>query len=321
MAIVSLYKYDKGIDYAVKPTALTYDSLKTKGHKFIARYINGTAHTSKPSYKCINKTEMSQILASGLGLILIFEKTATRAIPGSIALAKQYGIQDATEAASDIAYLGYPSDAFLIVAAGDTDITSSNVYQAVAYWTAFNDNISNPCGVYGDYELINALAGSECSLFSQTNAAGWSKGRISPYTHLLQTSTFNGYDGNIVLRPTSIYGLSANATPANSTPFGTFNPAAGSYGSYPYNQNLPKLSRGASGVAVKFLQGILRKTVDGTLPINGVFDLRTYNAVMAFQKKFKTATFDGVSASSYMSVDGVVGRETWGVISNIAMNM
>lgn len=321
MATVSLFKYDKGVDYAVKPGSLTYQFLRLKGHKFVSRYIDGTTRSSKPSYKSIRKTEMSQILASGLGLLLLFEKNATRAIPGSTALAAQYGVQDATEASLDLAYLNYPISAPLIVVAGDTDITLSNVGQAVAYWNAFNGAISNPCGVYGDYELLNALAGSECSIFCQANAAGWSGGKISPYTHLLQTSTFNGYDGNIVLRPTSIYGLSTNATPANSTPFGTFNPAAGSYGSYPYNQNLPKISKGASGIAVKFLQGILRKTVDGTLPINGVFDLRTHNAVMAFQKKFRTATFNGVSASSYMTVDGIVGRQTWGVVSNIAMNM
>lgn len=314
------YRYDKGIDYAFRPTNLSYSTLKMKGHKFIGRYIDGTVATAKPSAKCITKAELDAITAARLGIVFIFEKSTTRPIPGSVGQAQTNGFADGTAATNDMLFLGIPASTPIIVAAGDTDITASNLDQAVAYWQGFDSTCPHPLGVYGDYDLLDALKASATILW-QANARGWSNSRLHPSAHVIQTSTYNKYDGNLVLRNTAFYTSVDTSQLPTGYKYTLFDPINKRWGSYPWKQNLPKLSRGSVGEPVKYLQGVLRSTVDITLPVTGTFGAQTYAATVKFQSAYRTAPYDGANNSTYMTADGIVGNQTWGVINNVAMGM
>ena len=68
----------------------------------------------------------------------------------------------------------------------------------------------------------------------------------------------------------------------------------------------PTLSLGSTGEDVKDLQKVLNGTfVDISLVVDGVFGKQTQEAVMAFQKQYG------------LTVDGIVGPNTWAVIDTI----
>lgn len=68
----------------------------------------------------------------------------------------------------------------------------------------------------------------------------------------------------------------------------------------------PTLSLGRTGEDVKYLQQILNATVaDNTLVVDGNFGTLTKEAVIIFQKQYD------------LSLDGVVGFQTWSVIDII----
>lgn len=340
MAIVTLSQFDKGIDCVIKWDTNILKQLFAKKHKFVARYINGTVSSSKPNGKCITKDEMNRILNVGLGVILIFEKSVDRAVPGTVAQATKNGLQDALEAAKDIAFLGYPTNAPVIVAAGDTDIisvdfgkTKANLSQAVAYFTAFKNNIANPCGVYGDYDLIDALK-TQAAILWQANAPGWSFDN-HPSAHVLQTRTYNRYDGNIVLRPIDMYSINTTFSSPDTAIFQTFNPSVGAFEKYPYILKKGTLRYGSKGDAVSYLQGALKiilanetlyfrpnKTAfkGSDIVVSGNFDNNTLLAVKYFQNLYRKVTFDGLP-SQYLTVNGKVSYQTWGALDNIIMNM
>ena len=68
------------------------------------------------------------------------------------------------------------------------------------------------------------------------------------------------------------------------------------------NPGQPTISPGATGEPVRRLQRALRRTPNLGLPINGVFDSQTENAVKEFQ--------EGAS----LAIDGIVGPLTWNAL-------
>ena len=80
-----------------------------------------------------------------------------------------------------------------------------------------------------------------------------------------------------------------------------FFPCEGVYGSWPLLVK-PTIRQGSSGDAVKYLRGVLRNTSGATCPCNGSFGSTTKVSVKLFQQ------FWG------LTVDGVVGGQTWPVI-------
>ncbi|NEP90081.1 MAG: peptidoglycan-binding protein [Okeania sp. SIO2C2] len=67
------------------------------------------------------------------------------------------------------------------------------------------------------------------------------------------------------------------------------------------------VSLGSTGQDVKDLQVVLNATVaDKSLVVDGVFGNFTKEAVMAFQKQYS------------LTIDGIVGSQTWAVVDTIA---
>ncbi len=69
------------------------------------------------------------------------------------------------------------------------------------------------------------------------------------------------------------------------------------------------IKKGSSGAAVKELQNILRE-LDYNIPVTGVFDIATYNAVRNFQSRHLD------KHNRPLEVDGKVGDITWWALQN-----
>ena len=69
----------------------------------------------------------------------------------------------------------------------------------------------------------------------------------------------------------------------------------------------PTLTLNSTGEDVKYLQKVLNATVaDNSLVVDGVFGNLTKEAVIAFQKQY-----------DFLTVDGIVGPQTWETIDDI----
>lgn len=322
---ITLSKYDKGIDYGAKPRGFAYEFARAKKHKFIIRYIDGTISKGNPSWKATSVAEINGLYDAGLGFIPVFELTEKRPFPGTVSAATANGIADGKLAKNDLAILGYPSDGPVLCAAGDTDVTNLNVDQAVAYYKGFKSQLTNPCGVYGDYDLIDALKGI-CPILWQANAPGWSNFKIHPLAHVLQLRTYLGYDPNIVLRPFDIYTGNSYSVESDAYIFSNgvvnFNSATPAYGNLPFNPIVPDLKLNSKGIIVLYLQIILKRTVSPSLVTSGTFDAATINAIRTFQKNYSFLSWDGTAGNkSYLQVTGKIDRKTWNTLQNLIMNM
>jgi hypothetical protein len=198
-------------DYASPNISLI--DLKAKGYVGVVRYINGDTGKGKKHWKIITTPERDAIVRMGLGLLLVFEKSADTWKGGYSA-----GLRDGKEAAVDVTLLRYDGP---VLVAYDSDVVEASRTTAVAYWRGFRAGLStgNPVGVYGDFDLFDALQneGNPPSIYWQANAAAWSwkwlKGvfvkRIHPQTHVMQLRSVNitsgSIDPNDVLRPITMW--------------------------------------------------------------------------------------------------------------------
>jgi len=99
--------------------------------------------------------------------------------------------------------------------------------------------------------------------------------------------------------------VSANAVIASVPASGTTNagsPASGSTSNVSASTK-PVLRRGSTGTAVGELQALLNKTIGAGLVIDNQFGAKTETAVKDFQR-----------SSANLSVDGVVGKNTWAAL-------
>lgn len=322
MPVFTVQKYSKGFDSLQRWDIRTLTSLRNLGHKYAAHYINGSYASGKFNPKVITQSDMEKIFTAGLGLILIFEKSATRGVPGSVQQARKNGLADGYEATIDAAYLGYPADATIICAVGDTDTNKSNINQMVAYWDAFHENTPHPTGLYADYDLIEYYKyNNEVACSVQALAHGWSNGRVHPLAHALQKSPMDHRDGNIVLRPLTAYHPNVLAFPTDfySSKYSIFAPSQGYWGKFPLMLRKPDVKLGVRGDVVKYVQGVLREHIDITLPITGYCGTKTVEAIRKFQYIYSKRTADGDFKG--LKVDGWCGSGTFQAIDNIAMGM
>jgi hypothetical protein len=161
--IYTARKSELGADY-LNPT-INPKALRAHGFTVAFRYLKNTS-----------RDEVAAIHAAGLGLVMIFESSATRPLDGA-----QAGAADGMIAKAQAEVLGYPHG-FPIVVAIDLDVVKSNLTACVAYWRAFKRALAGAygCGCYGDYDMLDVV-GAESTLNVQPNAAGWSWLRI--FTH------------------------------------------------------------------------------------------------------------------------------------------
>lgn len=300
MPSITLQPGETAADYA-NPRAITPDDLRRQGFRFVARYINGSTH----HWKVLTHDERDRLLAAGLGLVLVFEKSADRWRGGVIA-----GATDGAQAEADAARLGYP-DWGVIVPAFDSDVTKKTLPLAVEYWHAFNKACKHPTGAYGDWDVIDAVAPwSACNW--QANAGGWSWLRLGrkwlkrthPQAHMLQQRQRDGIDPNVCLRPFEVWaGHDGGPAPAPG-----WDPEHGVFGLWPLNTNKPEIRRGDDSDAVRYLQGVILTKGGGRIEVDGVFDVPTEERVKDLQRMF------------HLPETGVVDLATWKVVDFLVVS-
>ena len=279
--------------------------IKALGYKFVVRYIDGPGL----SWKDIDALERDAIYRAGLGLLLVFETSATRALLGGAA-----GSVDGKKAAADTYALGIPAVAPILIAV-DTDVTSATKAAVRSYVAAFAQAAKPyPVGVYGDYDTIEAV--KDLSVLNwQANAAGWSGvwqivngvrkffRRTHPLAHVLQltqvTTPAGTIDPNRVLRPFSVWDGEPPAPP--------YNPPS-SFGGWP-TATKRTFTPTESGAEIRYAQDVIFFKAGGNVPRNGVFDLQTAARVQDVQRLF-------------LITDEMpnIGPKTWAAIDYLAVH-
>jgi len=191
---------ERAADYAAP---LDPRKVAALGYRAVVRYINGSPN----HWKVLTPRERDAIHAAGLGLMCVWETTASRPLSGAAG-----GRQDGWRAAVDLDRLGCPRN-IAVLAAVDIDVTAANLRQVVAYLEGFRDAVGRPAGVYGDFDVIEAVrAWSACNW--QANARWWSRHpqaskatplRVHPAAHMRQylpeDTPAGQLDPNVCLRP------------------------------------------------------------------------------------------------------------------------
>jgi Domain of unknown function (DUF1906) len=103
-------------------------AVKTAGYDAVIRYLSGGTEG-----KDLTAAEADGLLAAGLGIGLVWETTADRALAGAAA-----GTADGTAAAKQAKALGYPAGAMLLANLGDFAATAAQVPVIHDYYRAFH---------------------------------------------------------------------------------------------------------------------------------------------------------------------------------------
>lgn len=164
----------EGIDTA-SSTIGHLDALKRSGVRFVCRYIAPPGQSY--DWKRVSKAEADAIKKAGLGLVLVFESSADRALGGAAA-----GRADGAFALAALADLGlHDSPVYFAV---DFDVTDAQAGAVSAYIGGAASIIGRGrAGVYGGLRAVQA-AGTACRYAWQTYA--WSGGQWMPHAQLRQ---------------------------------------------------------------------------------------------------------------------------------------
>lgn len=158
-----------GIDIAwARPTIA---QIKATGAHWVARYF------SPDNTKNLHADEVTAYAAAGLGIVTVWEGTASRALAGFTA-----GQNDARAAAKQRAAVGLPAE-MPIYFAVDTDTT----WDAVHTYFAGVASVLGAAhvGVYGGYQVIQGAANAGYRYLWQTIA--WSHGQWCAQATIRQT--------------------------------------------------------------------------------------------------------------------------------------
>lgn len=171
-------------------------ALKAAGFETVVRYISRRAGAKGVSRKDLTKAEAKRLHAAGLGILLVWETTASRAGEGKAA-----GVADAKAAEAQAAALGYPADLPIFYAV-DSDMTAAQVRP---YFAGVKSVSKRPVdGSYGGVKIADAAL---TDYVWQTQA--WSGGRVSTKAHMLQLihptlkvkGAATGWDQNELRKP------------------------------------------------------------------------------------------------------------------------
>lgn len=247
-------------------------AIVAAGYKAVARYITG----SPTDWREISPAELRRIVDHGLGLWLIWETGASRALSGAAG-----GKADGAVARKEADRLGY--DGSIVIATTDFDVTGASIGAVMEYCRAFKVACGLPCGIYADTDIAAACAPGEFGPLWRPAAAWWSRqgsntAFVHPNTDIKQGFTGErvpGVDHGVVVKPVSVW--TGKAAPVVALP------------------KVPKawLVKGDSGPEVKFLQGqvnfwgALAPQKYSCGPADGFFGDATVAGVKAFQKTLK----------------------------------
>lgn len=270
-----------GLDYSSgAPKAA---DVKAQGYSLVCRYLSHTAS------KNLTPAERDDMLAHGVDIVLVWETTAARATEGAAA-----GEQDGVAAKAQAAALGLPSNAAIYFAV-DTD--TSDLADVRAYLDGAKPKIiPHPLGVYGDYNIVENLVGSDAQYGWQTIA--WSHGAVSRKAALFQNGRQVAVDGvtcdlNEIKGP---YGGWLDEADPQAAP----DPA-------PQTKDTgePLLREGDRGQCVGRVQAKIKDVLVPDLAVDDDFGPATKQAVRGFQYVYG------------LSVDGLVGPQTWHAVDTV----
>lgn len=116
-------------------------------------------------------------------------------------------------------------------------------------------------------------------------------------------------DGSEMLDLTPLHNIHAPKAPPPTKPAAVwplFLPSKGKFGLWPIKKDKPTIKKGATGDAVKYLQSVISFKAGGAIVIDGKFGDQT------------TARVTDVQRLLGVTVDGIVGSETWGAVDFLA---
>lgn len=185
----------KGVDYAWGPKP--YDAFKQQGIRFAMRYI------SHDNSKDLSYAEKRELHKRGIGVGLVFESTANRALSGFA-----NGAVDAKYAAARASLLGMKD--VPIYFAVDFDATDRQKPLIREYLRGCASVLGrNRVGVYGGYWVVkDCYEHRACDWFWQTYA--WSGGMVHPATHIYQYHNgvrINGLSVDLNMSRKQVFGV------------------------------------------------------------------------------------------------------------------
>jgi len=282
-------------------------AIKAAGYTAVIRYVS-----ADPS-KDLTGTEASGLHAQGLGIGLVYETTAQRALGSTVA-----GLADGVGMSARLTQLGAPAGTPALVNIGDWAVDPSQLGAIAAYYRAFRGQLGafQPgAGGYGTSWIIDQLAAfwpNDIWWQNAINDAGESGSIVSPNTSIYQRVTpthpiagaAGEYDENV-------WGFGPRAQLdwwASSAPQPAPQPPQGGEMPLP-----PTIRQGDTGPAVRTAQGLLvaryyRLGTTGPAGdgIDGQFGPLTGAAVREAQ------------GLARITVDGIVGPQTWPHLLGVA---
>lgn len=174
---------NKGIDCSTRVTAAVAKKFKADGVSFIGRYV------TPGSWKSVTKEEAETIIAAGLQILSVFERTTDRTTGGAA-----NGTDDGKRAYAHARAIGQPIGTAIYFAV-DYDAPASQHNNIEAYLRAAAKEIPGyKIGVYGSFSVIEAMAiRGAASYFWQTLA--WSRGLLSARANVYQKQIDVGANG------------------------------------------------------------------------------------------------------------------------------
>ncbi|HET6914580.1 MAG TPA: DUF1906 domain-containing protein [Acidimicrobiales bacterium] len=173
------------VDYSFARPSLA--DIKAAGYVAVGRYLG--ADTSK----CISRDEARRIHRKGLGIFLVFENAANRALGGKTA-----GVVDAHAAVNQANAVGLPKNCPIFFAV-DFDTTAAQVRP---YFEGVFSVLGDRSGVYGGIKVTEGLRDM---IAYRWQTAAWSAGQVDPNAHLYQrlkmTHPIPQCDENVICHP------------------------------------------------------------------------------------------------------------------------
>ena len=159
-------------------------AIKAAGFDAVIRYVPYPGDGGKG----LTREEIEDYRATDLGIALVFESTAARALDNWLG-----GIQDAKQCETSVAALGFPDDLPIYFAvdfdAQESDFGAIDMYLLGAAAVLGSGRV----GVYGSYTVIEHCAETEFAKWFW-QALAWSGGRHSGWRHIYQS--LNGQEIN-----------------------------------------------------------------------------------------------------------------------------
>lgn len=124
-------------------------AIRQAGYVAVLRYLSANVSPGKD----LTKAEADALLSAGLGIGVVWETSAQRALSGTVG-----GAMDGQDAAIEANAIGLPAGCLLLVNVGDFIVTPDEVDVIHAYYMAFTAEVDKwQYGAYGTAYIIDGL--------------------------------------------------------------------------------------------------------------------------------------------------------------------